>query len=232
MNYLYLCIDLGSVLIPFLFSFHPRLQFHKEFIFFIPANLIIGTFFLIWDHFFTKMGVWGFNPDYITGFYLGNLPIEEVLFFICIPFACVFSFHSLNRLKPFYWKWKFHTFFSILLIITCLFLIVFYTDRWYTVTTSIGIGIFIILMEWIFKPAWWSSFYKIFMVLLIPFFLVNGILTGTGLKEPIVWYHNAQNLGVRLGTIPLEDTLYGMLLIGMNLSLYFFFKVNWSKRSN
>ena len=53
-----------------------------------------------------------------------------------------------------------------------------------------------------------------YVVILIPFFLVNGILTGSGLPEPIVWYNDAENFGLRLGTIPVEDAIYnlGMLL--------------------
>jgi lycopene cyclase domain-containing protein len=53
-----------------------------------------------------------------------------------------------------------------------------------------------------------------YVVILVPFFIVNGVLTGTGLSEAVVWYNDTQNFGVRLGTIPLEDTVYnlGMLL--------------------
>jgi lycopene cyclase domain-containing protein len=63
-----------------------------------------------------------------------------------------------------------------------------------------------------------------YLVILLPFFIVNGILTGTGLEEPVVWYNDNENMGVRLFTIPVEDTIYGFLLIGLNITLYEFFK--------
>ncbi len=98
MNYLYLAVDLGALIIPLIFSFHPRLAFYQKWKFVFPAILISALLFLIWDSYFTMIGVWGFTPRFLTGYHLLNLPIEEILFFICIPYSCLFTYDCLNRL--------------------------------------------------------------------------------------------------------------------------------------
>ncbi len=60
--------------------------------------------------------------------------------------------------------------------------------------------------------------------MLTPFFIVNGILSGRGKEGNVVWYNNEQYLGIRPGTITVEDTAYGFSLILMNLFLFYTFK--------
>ena len=64
---LYLALDLGSLAVPLLFSFHPKLKFYKEFRFIIPGILISMLFFVAWDAWFTYQGVWGFNEEFLLG---------------------------------------------------------------------------------------------------------------------------------------------------------------------
>ena len=224
MKYLYLLIDVFTVIVPLLFSFHPGIKFYKEWKWFIPANIITAGLFILWDIFFTKNGVWGFNENYITGIYFYGLPIEELLFFICIPYACVFTYYCLNI----FYKLKCrphieHIFISSLAII----LLVagsYYYYRQYTSSVFISLSVLLIGMKYFLKKDWLGKLFIIYPVLLIPFFIVNGILTGSGLEQPVVWYNNNENLGVRLLTIPVEDIFYGFELILVNLFFYKLFR--------
>lgn len=219
-KYLYLLVDLGSLSLPLAFSFYPKANFSKKWKFLWPAILIPAVFFLIWDEWFTTMGIWGFNPEYLTGIYLFSLPIEEVLFFICIPYACVFTYEAVgyflknDYVKPYAGK--------ITVGLTALLLLVGFINiyKWYTFLTFLLLAIFLLYVHLKLKPEYLGKFYLSFLFILIPFFIVNGILTGTGIENEVVWYNNAENLGIRMGTIPIEDTFYGMLLILMNVVIF------------
>lgn len=226
MNKLYLLVNLGAFIVPFLFSFHPRLLFYKQWKYAIPAILVAALPFIVWDVFFTKLGVWGFNPDYLIGTYFLNLPFEEILFFIAIPYCCLFTHHCfIVLISKDYFKNIENAFTSVF----ALFLIVMaflFQDKWYTGYTFSLLSIFLVFCKWVMKVKWLSRFYFSYTILLIPFLIVNGILTGTGLEEPVVWYNNNENLGIRILTIPVEDVFYGMLLIMLNVFLMEQFKKN------
>ena len=95
MNNIYLWLNIGTVLFPFILSFDKKVAFYKNYKYLFPAALITGTFFLIWDQWFTDMNVWGFNSLHLTGYFIGDIPIEEVLFFITVPYACLFIYECL-----------------------------------------------------------------------------------------------------------------------------------------
>ncbi len=61
-----------------------------------------------------------------------------------------------------------------------------------------------------------AAFLISYAIILIPFLIVNGFLTAI----PVVIYNDAENLGIRLYTIPVEDIFYGMLLVMMNVVGY------------
>lgn len=219
-KYLYLAIDFFSILFPFIFSFYPKYKFADKWKFLWPSVLLPALFFIAWDELFTQMGVWGFNPRYLTGIYFLSLPIEEILFFICIPYACVFTYEAVNYLISWRMSQKQQDLITdILAVLLFLGGLVFF-DRWYPSVTFILASVFLLLHRWVWKTDYLGKFYVAFIFILIPFFIVNGILTGTGIEEQVVWYNDSENLGFRMGTIPVEDAFYGMLLLLMNVSLF------------
>lgn len=185
---------------------------------------IVATIFLIWDAIFTANGVWGFNPDYHLNFLLFGMPIEEWLFFFCIPYASIFIHYSLAYFKlNLLVSKKITKGITLFFMIILLPVIVMNTDKAYTFVNYTFLE-FVLLMGFFFGLKYLQRFYIAFLIILVPFFIVNGILTGTGLEEPVVWYNNAENLGIRLLTIPIEDIGYAFTMLFGNILLIEWFK--------
>ena len=221
-SYTYLIVNLACIAIPFAASFYPKHAFFKQWSSFFKANVIVALLFIIWDYFFTQAGIWGFNDVYITGIYIANLPLEEVLFFICIPYACVFTFFAfefLIKTNPFD---KIESILSYILIVLLFILGVIHFDKTYTSLTFLATAIFLAYLK--FKRTNLAYQYLSFVAILPFFYVSNGILTGSFLVEPIVWYNDAENLGIRITNIPVEDIVYGMLLVFLNIELFNYFK--------
>lgn len=229
MKFLYLIVNLFTVIVPFVFSFHPKLEFFKNFKSFFLANILTAFLFIGWDILFAKIGVWGFNSDYVLGIYFFNLPIEELLFFICIPFSCLFTYHCLNLFFKFQWSSKTENVFVMCFSALLLFMGFYFHSKLYTASTFISLGILLLVFKYIVKINWLTKLVSIYPVLLIPFFIVNGILTGSGLQQPVVWYNDSENIGIRLFTIPVEDIFYGFELILLNVFFYEYFKSKFSQ---
>ncbi|AYD47827.1 lycopene cyclase domain-containing protein [Arachidicoccus soli] len=229
MKTLYLWIDFFTVIVPFIFSFHPKIKFYKTWKSFFPACLLTTLMFIIWDSIFTKMGVWHFNPDYIIGIYILDLPLEEILFFICIPFSCVFTFFCLNKFYNLSWKVRNEDIFCIVFAVFLFVVGFLFIDRAYTSVTFISTGLIILLFKYYLKMQWLGNAFTVYAILIIPFLIVNGMLTGSGIQRPVVMYNNADNMHIRALTIPVEDVIYGFELFIINLAFYKLFLKRKSK---
>ena len=223
MNYLYLLLDLGSLSIPFLFSFHPKLKFYKKWKSLFLAIPITMLIFIPWDVIFTQQEYWGFNEAYLLDIRILGLPLEEWLFFICIPYACVFTHYALFHYFP---KLKLNVptakWISYLLIILLTLLTILNYDKRYTFFNFLyAITLLPIVLKTNIELL--RKYYLTFLVMLIPFFIVNGILTGSFIENEVVWYKKNEIFGLRLFTIPIEDTIYAFTLILTNLALIEFF---------
>jgi len=213
MKYLYLYLNIGSFIVPFLFSFHPKLQFYKKWKSLLVGIFVMMALFISWDVLFTNNGIWGFNDNYISGFKILNLPIEEWLFFICIPYACLFTHYSLRHFFENLAFSKKTT--SIIYVFLLCFLILplwYFYDHWYTMVNFVY-ALILLGLIYNYKPRLLQEFLPTYLVILLPFLIVNGILTGSFIEEQVVWYNDAENLGIRIFTIPIEDSIYALTML-------------------
>lgn len=91
-------------------------------------------------------------------------------------------------------------------------------DRLYTSVTFLLTSLFLFYNY--FEKTDFSKIYLSYSITLFFFFIVNGILTGSFIDEPVVWYNNRENLRIRIGTIPIEDMFYGFLMIATIIQLF------------
>ena len=210
---LYLLLNLGSLSIPFLYSFHPKLKLYEKWKFIFPAILFTSVYFIFWDVIFTQDGVWGFNAMYHSSLEFFGLPLEEWLFFICIPYACVFTHYALLFYFPdTKLSTKFTRYLSIILAFILLILAFIFNEKAYTFVNFI-VGAIWLLVANKYHQKLLRQFFLTFIVMIIPFLIVNGILTGSFIANEVVWYNNNENLGIRVFTIPVEDFVYAFSLI-------------------
>lgn len=176
------------------------------------TTIIIAIPYLIWDALVAGHW-WSFNPDHILGLTVSNLPLEEILFFITVPAACLILWHGIkdncttqsNQSRP-----HFIIFAAFLILIT-----VGPALTYWRLVSALSLVILIIdysTAKLITSPAGFTMSFAILTLTLV----FNGYLTA----RPVVTYAPAAISGVRLFTIPIEDFLYGLTLIWSNIILY------------
>ncbi|MGB2127837.1 MAG: lycopene cyclase domain-containing protein [Flavicella sp.] len=219
MTPIYLYTLLASLIVPMLFSIF-CIDFIKKWKYFSISTLLVASVFLIWDVIFTDLRVWGFNHDYCLDAYFLGLPLEEWLFFTIIPFCSLFTHFSI------FYAWpklrlgrKTTLYISILLLLTVTVVLFFNFGKAYT-TVNYSFVLITLAIGLLYDPTLLQQFYISFLVILVPFFIVNGILTGAITPNPIVWYDNTENLGIRIHTIPVEDIGYAFSMLFSNLMIF------------
>jgi lycopene cyclase domain-containing protein len=178
---------------------------------------LVMLLFIPWDAYFTHRGYWGFNEAYLAGPQWLGLPMEEWLFFVVVPFSSLFIYRVFNYFKPVGFSermtrsiWQFLIAFSVTMAIL-------HQEKAYPLMTFGILAPVLWLAPRVIGFEKLGLLFRAYAVVLVPFLMTNGILTGGLTTEPIVWYNDAENMGIRIWTIPFEDAFYGFLLILLNL---------------
>ena len=207
---LYLLLDLLVVAAPIALSFDRKVFFVQFWPSVLLSSLIVGIPFLAWDVLAAGAGIWGFDPAHAGRAVLLGLPLGELLFFLVVPFSCLFVYEVLAAYLPGA-RVHFPRWLSFALAAATLAAAVWALPRGYTAVVFAAFGLFFliagalrprILLE---RTTW-----LYLAVCFIPFGVVNGVLTSV----PVVLYNPADILGPRVFTIPMEDFFYSFAMLG------------------
>ncbi|MCW3085192.1 MAG: lycopene cyclase domain protein [Bacteroidetes bacterium] len=219
-HFAYIFLLLFTLSYPLFKSFEEKIRFYKKWRYLFPSILVSAAVFIPWDIWFTKINVWSFNSGYVQGLFIYGLPVEEWLFFLVVPFSCIFIYEVLN----YFIKKDLPALVtsSITLILATALLIgaIIYHDKIYTLVDFAALSAFLFIHQFIIRSAYLGRFYIAWAVCIVPFLLINGFITGL----PIVVYNNLKNMNVRIYCIPLEDLFYGMLQILLVVTVYEYLK--------
>ncbi len=179
------------------------------------AIVIPAIPFLLWDALVTGAH-WHFNPKYVSGIKIINLPIEEILFFITVPFACLFTWEMIIR-RAKEKVWNMHWLRLLLYLALPAGIYFFSIGKQYTGLTLSFIFLANLVDQFLKTNLLFDKRFYFYLLLIVIFTLIfNGYLTW----RPVVTYGVDYQLDFRVITIPVEDFFYGISLLWMNTSLY------------
>ena len=218
---LYTLINLIILAGPLALSFDRKVAFFRQWPAFIGALIPVSGAYLVWDGLVTNAGHWWFSERYSGMFRIAGLPVGEILFFITVPYACIFIYAVVRA----YFKERRFERATVVRLVGMSFAVCFVilalivSDHGYTALAFASIAI-LLVVSCTFDPSMWMSSHTLLFFLLsyLPFLLANGALTAL----PIVNYSSNAILGVRVYTIPLEDFFYNFGMLGFYL---FFFRL-------
>ncbi|MGZ8477635.1 MAG: lycopene cyclase domain-containing protein [Candidatus Binatia bacterium] len=216
MSYTYLFINVFIIAIPLALTFDKRTAYFHQ----IPAvgfaTGVVSACYLIWDVLVTARGEWSFNGKYLTGVHLLNIPLEEVLFFITVPYSCLFIYEVvLFTTTDRFYKMSTPVLITVIVLLAAASLAL--RDQGYTSKALASCSFFLTVASWLDRPLLTSRRYWTWLAICyIPFLLVNSVLTAL----PVVEYHPTAIFGLRVFTIPIEDFFYNYAMLSFYLLFY------------
>jgi lycopene cyclase domain-containing protein len=216
-NLTYLLLQLAFLVIPVILSTHKKIRFAFQLRYLLPAIVFSGAIFVMWNMRFNELLIWTYNPKYITGILLAQVPLEEWISFLIIPLSSVYIHEYLKiRLEKLDTQNIFVALSLLLFIGTGILAYVFRRNIFSFFTfflTAIYLGYTVFRNR--FKK-YYTAFYGSFVVTLLPFFVVSVI----ALHLPVISYNTDHIMGIELLSVPIERFFYVFLMLLINTTIY------------
>ena len=220
-------LNLCIIAVPLWYTPDKRTAYYRR----LPALgfsiAVVSTCYLLWDILVTARGEWSFNGKYLTGVQILNIPLEEVLFFITVPYSCLFIYEVVLYATK---SSKFRLPASVIsaLILALLGSSLAFYPQGYTAKALASCGFFLMIALLLDRPLLESKQYWIWLAICyVPFLIINTVLTAL----PVVEYNSKAIWGFRVGTIPLEDFFYNYAMLSFYLLVYRIAKNSFNKPS-
>lgn len=216
MYFHYLLFNILVLAGPLAFSFEKRIHFISHLRRILLALLPVLLLYVLWDsHVAGKH--WFFSPTATLSFRLFNLPIEEWLFFLTVPYASLFVWENIRLLV----RDKVFPFFALVQVVLCCALpvgiVLFGHGKEYTSLALIVTGLTALLDRVLRTNLLLHLRTWVYLGIITVFLLLcNGFLTAL----PVVMYSTAHQLDIRIITIPIEDFFYGHSMVLLTTMLY------------
>jgi lycopene cyclase domain-containing protein len=206
----YLLLDLTILVFPVLaITFTHKAKFPNLSLA-LKSIIPVALIFVLVD-FIVINWFWYFNPKYILGIRLFEVPLEELLFFIIIPFSCLSIWVNLKSKIKGEVTLKYLGYFSLFIFLISLWGA--YYQKYYTFIIFFIFFAFILLTK---NKKVQKTWVYIIPLTLILTFIFNLYLTA----RPIVLYNPSVISGLKIITIPMEDFVYGLILIISTIYIY------------
>lgn len=219
-KHLYTIIALVVIAGPLALSFDDKVHFWTHWPAAGLALGLTGLLYLFWDSLVVRRGDWSFNPTYAGDFRLFHLPLGEILFFVSVPYACLFLFEVV---KAYFAPVELFGVNPASLYAGALVFVAaawFFRHLGYTFLALASVVIFLSTLALSFPNlAGTSTFWIWFGLCFVAFGVVNGLYTAL----PTISYNPRAIWGIKIGTIPLEDFFYNLSYLGLTLCFYLLF---------
>lgn len=103
-EYLALMAACLAITLPLEFVFRARV--YRRALTALRSMVVMVIAFIAWDLLGIVRGHWSYNPAYVTGWRIGLVPIEEIVFFLVIPWCALLTYESVGTCLGWLRRWR------------------------------------------------------------------------------------------------------------------------------
>ncbi len=166
------------------------------------------------------MGILTYNYQFTSNIIFRTLPFEQYILHFGFSFCALAVYEFLNNRYPGNSLQKYSLALSNLLLGLCVAFLFFAFDKWYTVLAFSLLLIGLFSIEYIGKLRFMYKAYRLFMLMLIPFYVIYGVL----LASKVIVFNPEELVGLYVLKVPVETTVVFLVSILMSIYMFEFFK--------